>query len=119
MPLLQIGWAVISRPDSSLGILPDQNLKWKVDSATGRRQHDWSARFWISENQQVGRRHFQPRFSCFSAVIDYRKQSDALCLKHPFHFLDRLVHRVIARYINKSAAFIGRHKNLRTELQSV
>src|SRR6266852_1375380 len=43
MSLLKILGTVIRQPDLALGIFPDQNLERKVDSAAGRRQHQWRA----------------------------------------------------------------------------
>ena len=50
MPLLQILGAVVREPDLPLSIFRDQNLERKVDSAAGRRQHQWSAGFRAAED---------------------------------------------------------------------
>src|SRR5262250_1200352 len=74
MPLLQIGWAVVANPNLSLSILPNQNLKWKVNSAAGRREHYGSAGLWVPKNQQLGRMHFHSYLFRFAAVVHHREQ---------------------------------------------
>src|SRR2546426_10410212 len=62
MSLLKILGTVIRQPDLALGILPDHNLEREVDSAAGRRQHQWRAFGLPTINSLVGG-IFIPTFS--------------------------------------------------------
>lgn len=112
MPLLQILRAVVADPGFSLGIFPDKDLEWKVDSDAWCSQHQWCAGFWVAENQQLGGRHFHSHFGRFSAVINEREQCNSLGLENCLELLDRLFHRVVAGFVNDSAGSTGRHTYL-------
>lgn len=90
----------MSDPDLSLGVLPNQDLEWKIDGAAGRCQHHGRTRLWISKDEKFRRAHFQSDFRRFATVIDQREQRYPLCLENRFKLFDRFVHQVVARQIN-------------------
>src|SRR6266403_1831930 len=50
VPRLQIDGTVVRDQNFSQNVFPDQNLERKIDRAAGRRQHHWSATFWVAKN---------------------------------------------------------------------
>ena len=78
----------------------------------GDRQHDGSACFWVSENQQLRGTHFHSHLFRFSAVVHQGEQGNAFCLENALELLDRFVHGVIAGYIDDTSPFTERHSYL-------
>src|SRR6516164_9496320 len=112
VPFLQESLTIVSDPHLSFAIFPDQYLKGKIDGAAGRRQHDRSACFWISENHELCGTHSHSDFFRFPAMINYCEQRDSLRSQNLFELLDGFVDGVMAGRVNDSFVGIGRHSYL-------
>src|SRR5262245_41171727 len=91
------------RPHRCFAAAPASGHVAKVDGATGRRHHHWSAAFWVTEDQQLGGTHFHSYFFRFSAVVDHREQSNAFRLQNSLKLLACFVDGVTAGYVDDSS----------------
>ena len=98
MPRLKVGRGIAGDLDLAVGVLPNQDLHWKIDRDAGRRDHERRSGFRIAEDQQLGGTHLHPCPLRLTAMIDHAEQFDPLGLQDPRKFLNRLVDRVLAEY---------------------
>ncbi len=72
----------------------------------GRRQHQGSAPFWITEDEKLGRTHFHSHLLRFPAVIDHGEDGDSLSFQDRLQLPQGFIDRMIAGLVNDS---IGGH----------
>ncbi len=107
MPLRQIGRRIVGDPDIAFWILPDEQFQGQIDSNASRRQHQGSAGLGITEDEQLGRKHFHADLLRFSAVVDQGKDRDPLCSKKFLRAAEGFLDGIIAGFIYESGSRHG------------
>jgi hypothetical protein len=74
--LLQVIGRIVAQPDFAIRVFPHERLEREVNGGAGSGKHQWSAPFWIAQNQQLRGTHFQASFFGFATVIDEHKNRD-------------------------------------------
>src|ERR1700728_1276974 len=109
MPRSEVRRTVVSDRDAAILILPNKYLERKVDGTAWGREHERRSRLWISEDQQLGRRHCHPRLRGFTTVIDDGKQLYGFRVQRRHQGYNRLVDRVSTLPCDQTVAVIRCH----------
>lgn len=79
---------VEAEPHLACRVLPGEGLEGKIDCGEGSGEHDGSAAFGISEDEELGWRHGEADFCGFSAVVDASEDGNDFCTEDGFEAVE-------------------------------